>query len=53
MNRLKEKLKATLERIRNPEEDDRKFRQELGFKRLLILAPFIIAAIIFFLLSLE
>ena len=53
MRQFKDKARAVLHRIRNPETDDPQFRRDLGFKRLLFLAPFIIAAIIFFLLSLD
>ena len=53
MNRLKEKMRSILYTIRNPETDDAPFRRELSFKRLLILAPFIIAALIFLLMSLD
>jgi len=52
---LKEKLSAVLGRIRNPQQDEseKDFLQQLQFKRLLFLVPFIIAALIFFLLSLK
>lgn len=52
---IKERLSSTLERIRNPERDEneKEFLHQLGFKRLLFLVPFIIAALIFFLLSLK
>ena len=53
MSRLKDKMAAVLYKIRNPEEDSPEFRHELGFKRLLFLAPFVISALIFFLLSLQ
>jgi hypothetical protein len=52
MSKFKDKMAAALYKIRNPEEDPPQFRRELGFKRFLFLAPFIIAALIFFLLSL-
>ena len=52
---FKEKWRQTLYRIRNPERDEheRDFLKGLGFKRLLFLLPFIVAAIIFWLLSLQ
>ena len=52
---LKEKWQQTLHRIRNPERDEneREFLHQLGFKRLLFLLPFIAAAVIFWLLSLQ
>lgn len=51
---FRKKLSDILEKIRNPEfdENEKNYRQELNFKRLLILAPFIIAALIFLLQSL-
>jgi len=50
---LKEKWQQTLYRIRNPERDENEseFLKNLGFKRLLFLVPFLIAAAIFLLLS--
>lgn len=55
MGNLKEKWSAMLYRIRNPEYDEheKEFRRELGAKRLLFFLPFIIAAVVFFLLSLK
>ncbi len=55
MGTIKERLSAILYKIRNPEYDEheKEFRRELGAKRLLFLLPFIIAALIFFLLSLK
>lgn len=52
---FREKWRETLRRIRNPERDEheREFSKELGFKRLLFLLPFVIAALLFWLLSLE
>ncbi len=52
---IKEKLRSTLDRIRNPERDENEkaFMNDLGFKRLLFFVPFLIAALIFFLLSLK
>jgi len=52
---IKEKLSSRLERIRNPQQDEneKEFLQQLGFKRLFFLIPFIIAALIIFLLSLK
>lgn len=52
---MKEKLKRTLERIRNPQQDEneKEFLKQLGFKRLLFFIPFVIAALIFFLMSLK
>jgi len=55
MGNLKEKWAAVLYKIRNPEYDEheKEFKRELGAKRLLFLLPFIIAAAIFFLMSLK
>jgi hypothetical protein len=52
---IKKILSDTLYKIRNPEydENEKEFRKELNFKRLLIMVPFIIAALIFMLLSLK
>ena len=52
---MKEKLSAVLEHIRNPEQDEteKEFLHQLGFKRLLFIVPFLIAALIFFLMSLK
>lgn len=52
---FKGKWRQTLYRIRNPERDEheREFLKQLGFKRLLFLLPFIVAALIFWLLSLR
>ncbi len=53
--RLKEKLQNRLHKIRNPERDEHEaeFYRNLGYKRLLFFLPFLIAAAIFFLLSLK
>lgn len=55
MGRLRQKASETLYKIRNPQYDEHEaeFRKELGAKRLLFLLPFIIAAAIYFLLSLK
>ncbi len=52
---LKDKWRQTLYRIRNPEtdENEREFQKQLGAKRLLLLLPFIIAAVLFWLLYLK
>ncbi len=52
---MKEKLRQVLENIRNPQrdEDEKEFIQHMNRTRLLFLAPFLIAALIFFLLSLK
>ncbi len=52
---IKTKLSSVLDRIRNPEQDENEkaFLHDLGFKRLLFFVPFLIAALIFFLLSLK
>ena len=52
---LREKWRETLRRIRNPEHDEHEheFSKQLGFKRLLFILPFIIAALIFWLMSLK
>jgi len=51
---LKEKWQKTLYRIRNPERDEneRDFLKSLGYKRLLFFLPFLLAAAVFWLLSL-
>lgn len=51
---IRQNLSDILEKIRNPEidENEKKYQQDLNFKRLIILAPFIIAALIFLLQSL-
>jgi hypothetical protein len=50
---MKEKLRQLLEKIRNPQSDDneKEFVQHMNLTRLLFLVPFLIAALIFFLLS--
>ncbi len=55
MGRIKDRLSAVLYKIRNPEYDEheKEFMRGLGAKRLLFLLPFIIAAVIFFLMSLK
>ena len=55
MSTLKDKAAALLERIRNPQTDDneREVRRSINFKRLLFLIPFIIAAAIILILSLD
>jgi hypothetical protein len=55
MGNIKEKLKETLYKIRNPEYDEheREFKQRLGQKRLLFFLPFIVAAALFMLLYLS
>lgn len=52
---IKERWQQTLQRIRNPERDEheREFLRHLGFKRLLILVPFLLAALVMWLLSLR
>lgn len=52
---IKKKLSDTLYKIRNPEYDEheKEFRKDLNMKRLLIMLPFIIAALIFMFLSLK
>lgn len=52
---IKKKLSSVLDRIRNPEQDEneKEFLNQLGFKRLLFIVPFLIVALIFFLLSLK
>lgn len=54
MGNIKEKLKETLYKIRNPEYDghEQEFKKELNFKRLLFFLPFLIAAGLFLLLYL-
>jgi hypothetical protein len=51
---IKKKLSAKLYSIRNPEYDEheKEFRGELNTKRFLIMLPFLIAALVFMLLSL-
>ncbi|MGE5495136.1 MAG: hypothetical protein ACM3S4_07560 [Burkholderiales bacterium] len=55
MSNIKEKLKETLYKIRNPEYDEheREFKQQLQKKRLLFFLPFLIAAALFMLLYLS
>lgn len=50
---LKQKLRSGLERYRNPrcDENEKQFLRRMGFVRLLIFVPFLLAAVIFFLLS--
>lgn len=50
---IKKKLSLLLYKIRNPEyeENERDFKKELNAKRIFILLPFLIAAIILLLLS--
>jgi hypothetical protein len=52
---MKEKLRQLLEKIRNPQRDEneKEFAQHMNFTRLLFFIPFLIAALIFFLLSLK
>jgi hypothetical protein len=52
---LKNRLSKILYTIRNPEYDerDKEYNKKLGIIRIMILLPFIIAAIIVFLMSLE
>ena len=52
---MKENLRQVLEKIRNPQrdEDDKEFIQHLNLTRLFFFIPFLIAALIFFLLSLK
>ena len=52
---FKEKWQQTLYRIRNPQRDEheREFLKNLGFRRLLFFLPFLIAAVLFWLLSLN
>lgn len=55
MGGIKEKLKAALYKIRNPEYDEheQEFKKQLGFKRLLFFLPFLIAAGLYLLLYLS
>jgi hypothetical protein len=52
MGKLKDRFSAALYKIRNPEYDEREdeFKRQLGTKRLLFFLPFLIAAILFWLL---
>ncbi len=52
---MKEKLRGLLEKIRNPQRDDneKEFIQHMNLTRLFFFLPFLIAAIVFFLLSLK
>lgn len=52
---MKEKLRGVLERIRNPQRDDneKEFVQHMNLTRLIFFIPFLIAALIFFLMSLK
>jgi len=55
MSALKKKTQAWLEAIRNParDDDERAYRRRLWGKRLLFLLPFIVAAAVFLLLSMD
>jgi hypothetical protein len=55
MRNIRDRLSAVLYKIRNPEYDEheKEFRRDLGAKRILFLLPFIVAALILFLLSLK
>lgn len=55
MGKIKDSFKETLYKIRNPEYDEheQEFKKELGFKRLLFFLPFLIAAVLFFLIYLS
>lgn len=50
---MKEKLRRVLGRIRNPQRDenDQEFVRHMNLTRALFFVPFLIAALIFFLLS--
>lgn len=50
---MKEKLRQALEKIRNPERDEheKEFISHMNWTRLIFFIPFLIAALIFFLLS--
>jgi hypothetical protein len=48
---IKERLKGALLRDSVQSEDDAEFNRQLGFKRLLFLLPFLIAAAIVLLLA--
>lgn len=52
---MKEKLRGLLEKIRNPQRDEseKEFTQHMNMTRLFFFIPFLIAALIFFLLSLK
>ncbi len=52
---IKHRLQNVLYKIRHPERDENEaaFYRNLGFKRLLFILPFLIAAAIFILLSLK
>ncbi len=52
---IQSRLKAVLYKIRNPEtsEEEAAFNKSLGFTRLLIFLPFLIAAAIIMLLALK
>lgn len=52
MGNLKQRLSDALYKIRNPEYDEREteFKRQLGARRLLFFLPFLIAAILFWLL---
>ncbi len=52
---MKEKLRQVLEKIRNPQRDEheQEFVQRMNLTRLFFFIPFLIAALIFFLLSLK
>ena len=50
---MKEKLRLILEKIRNPQSDEneKEFVRHMNYTRLLFFIPFLIAALVFFLLS--
>ncbi len=52
---MKEKLRQILERIRNPQRDEheKEFTQRMNLTRLFFFIPFLIAALVFFLMSLK
>ncbi len=50
---MKQKLTRLLHKIRNPQHDEREkeFLRRMNFTRLLFFVPFLIAALVFLLLS--
>lgn len=52
---IEDRLKGALDAIKHPEptEEETEFRRQLGFKRLLFLLPFLIAAAVVLFMALK
>ncbi len=50
---IKDRLKSAIDKLRNPErsEDEAEFMRRLATKRLFLLLPFVIAAVIMLLIA--